>query len=293
MQIYFECDVCHKEFLDEDATTEATAENKRIEPLGEEDVNVSVTTKYSDGAAVADTGLKLKLVLKNAAFEKTYDDIAVSEGKLELSKIGAGEYTAIVTNNNAYYETPFTVTKGESSANLALVKTKHTVTQCDTVSVKDDTNNGETFVFTTPWQDGITAPSVSLMNPDAITGKNYFASAAFGTVNVTVDADNKVTLQNVYAGKYILQVEGYIYTYDVDIAETCAVEVTVESNAYTYGNPADLSVVQHLGGWAEDRDCNISNSDVTKIAASTLATTQKEIYSICNNVWILIYCTRY
>ena len=49
MQIYFECDVCHKEFLDEDATTEATAENKRIEPLGEEDVNVSVTTKYSDG----------------------------------------------------------------------------------------------------------------------------------------------------------------------------------------------------------------------------------------------------
>ena len=478
---YYECEVCGKKFLDENAATEATEANMRIEPLGEENVEVSVTMQDTDGTTLTDTDLELKLILQNAAFEKTYGSetpIAVTDGKLSLNKIGAGEYKAVVTNNNSYFEAPLVIEKGVGTANLALVKTKHIVTQCDTIAAKND--DGEAFVFTTPWADGVTAPSVSLVNPDAITGKNYFvdftvnttgwtnytsrigiaiagnaaddsltgfvlftsgsvtetfrvkpgfkfdsagaedyaalsngagqgtnialnagelrmravrdsgkaylytftnnqweklleytvsneldAAVVFGarmsdgtgtatisgisygeyheqeitsekitlahfvkgekyytsagvettqselevlplkqavltlvtkdnfslagkkvtlinsvfgeSIEKTVEEGNTVTLQNIYAATYDLQVEGYDLSYDVEIAETCEASVKVEGDAYIYGNKNDLKVEQYLGGWAQDRDVIVTDSTDTSIVVKVTPPTAKEV----------------
>ena len=477
---YYECSVCGKEFLDENAETAATEENTRIEPLGEETVEVSVTLQDTDGTPIESDEVRVRLTLQNAAFEKTYGadkPITVTDGKLDLNKIGAGEYKAVVTNNNSYFEAPLVIEKGVGTANLTLVKTKHIVTQCDTIAARND--DGEAFVFTTPWKDGETAPSVSLVNPDAITGKNYFVefmvnttgwtdytsrigiaiagsaeddsltgfvlftsgnvtetfrvkpgfkfdsaeaedyavlangagqgtnialdagelrmravrdggkaylytytnnewqklleykvadeleaavvfgarisdstgevvlseisygkyhaqtvtsekitlayfekdgkiyttaglettlselevlplsnivltlntlngasledknvtltSQTLGTLHGTVEDGNKVILQNVYAGKYVLQIEDYIYSYNVNIAETCEADVTVERLAYTYGDEKDLSVGVYGSTFAQQRGCDISESDPARIVVKTIFPTSNEL----------------
>ena len=120
--------------------------------------------------------------------------------------------------------------------------------------------------------------TLNTANNASLEGKKVtLTSQTFGTVQGTVGEGNKVILQNVYAGKYVLQIEDYIYSYNVNIAETCEADVTVERLAYTYGDEKDLSVGVYGSDFAQQRGCDISGSDSEKIVAKTIFPTSNEL----------------
>ena len=128
------CSVCEKLFADSKGKTETTAEELVLAKLPAFDVALSAVVKDKAGVAVsADTlsDMRLSFTLTGKTFEKEYDGVTVdSDGKLSLTKMGAGTYKVRATGAGAKYcETEIAVQESETEQAIAVNvdELKHTV----------------------------------------------------------------------------------------------------------------------------------------------------------------------
>lgn len=180
---HWECGVCGKFFLTEDATEPVEESALVIDALGEETVAVNVTVKDKTGAIVDDTSaVKVKLVLQNAPFDYTYggdDGVGITaDGKLDLDKIGAGTYK--VTGAQGYYDTTLTIAEGTATVELVLEEIEHIAHNPNTDNPEyltfESVNGEHRMVFNAPWDKTKESTAVYVdVQDDAIAGENYMA----------------------------------------------------------------------------------------------------------------------
>lgn len=180
---HWECGVCGKFFLTEDATEPVEESALVIDALGEETVAVNVTVKDKTGAIVDDSSaVKVKLVLQNAPFDYTYggdDGVGITaDGKLDLDKIGAGTYK--VTDAQGYYDTTLTIAEGTATVELVLEEIEHIAHNPNTDNPEyltfESVNGEHRMVFNAPWDKTKESTAVYVdVQDDAISGENYMA----------------------------------------------------------------------------------------------------------------------
>lgn len=179
---YWDCTVCGKVFLTEEADTPVEESDLVIPALGEETVEVAVTVKDKTGATVSDadtlSAIKVKLELQNALFEYAYGvegGIAISQGKLDLAKIGTGVYKVTA---EGYYNTTLTVTKGTPTAELILEEVEYVGHNPHTDHPEyltfENVGGEHRAVFNTPFgKNGNDAVYIDISD-DALTGNQSF-----------------------------------------------------------------------------------------------------------------------